>query len=105
MALPPDLRKIYGFTDRSGGAGHYIEPGMDSPCWVWHGSRNAHGTPIMWLDGQTVYPHVILWERDNGPKPAGMMLAATCRFLACLRPTHRELRRHGSNLKARTKNK
>lgn len=59
-------------------------------CWLYTGQQTDNGYGRFWADGHHTVAHVWLWERENGPVPAGLQLDHLCRVRPCVRPTHLE---------------
>lgn len=62
-----------------------------SACVLWKGGTNGHGYG---RHGSTIngrrqpLAHVIAWERENGPVPAGMQIHHTCGVRLCVNTAH-----------------
>lgn len=64
-----DWTRIESYVDRSGGP---------DACHPWTGPTQGSGYGQSMLDGKLQTVHVLLWERENGPKPPGIDLDHEC---------------------------
>ena len=62
-------------------------------CWYWLGGDTPAGYGRFWLNGKTVSPHRIQYERYHGAIPEGMWVLHTCHcgHKGCVNPYHLEL--------------
>lgn len=74
-------------------------------CYLWTGpdsGKNGRGKgyPRMWLDGQTVAVHIVMWVNEHGFIPGKKELDHACRNRLCVRPDpkHLELVSHSRNI-------
>lgn len=77
-------------------------------CWNWTGptsGKTGRGKdyPRMWLDGQTVAVHLVMWTNEHGYIPGKRQLDHKCRNRLCVNPDpkHTELVTHKENQKRR----
>lgn len=59
----------------------------DSGCWIWDGAiaaETGYGTC------QKKMAHRVVYEREVGPIPDGLVLDHLCRVRACVNPSHLE---------------
>lgn len=71
-------------------------------CWVWNASMDKANGYGKIFDTETNRPrstHVVAWEAEHGPVPAGTELDHTCRNRACCRPGHLDPVSHARNVK------
>lgn len=69
-----------------------IRPGpLGTPCRIWTGALHEKGYGAMKVDGVNTRPHIVAWELENEPVPAGMLLRHKCDVRACIEVKHLEL--------------
>lgn len=68
-----------------------------STCWVWTASLRQSGYGQFRLGGKIRRAHIVAYEFEVGPVPAGLELDHTCRILACVNPAHLEPVTHAEN--------
>lgn len=85
--------------------GTYPTPTWDGDCLRWQGPRDPKGYGHIY---DTVV-HRWVWERFNGPIPAGLTIdhvwSAGCRFRDCMRLTHMEPIPQGDNVRRSATNR
>lgn len=59
-------------------------------CWVWVGYTTGRGYAAVRTGNTSRVVHRILYERDKGPIPDGMVLDHLCRNIRCVNPDHLE---------------
>lgn len=71
-------------------------------CWIWLGTHNRKGYPMLYIAGRYVYAHRVTYEATVAAIPDGMELDHLCHNRGCLNPAHLKavthvdhLRRHG----------
>lgn len=58
-------------------------------CWIWTaGTRKGYGA--FHQAGRTRQAHLVAYEWEIGPVPAGLVLDHKCRRTLCVRPSHLE---------------
>jgi hypothetical protein len=62
-------------------------------CWIWTGSKRAHGYGTFYVQPSDGHPgskitHRLAWMDLVGPIPAGHDLDHLCRTPACVNPAH-----------------
>ena len=57
-------------------------------CDIFTGCRDSSGYGRINKDGKLVRVHRAVWERANGPIPAGLYVCHTCDTPACIRLEH-----------------
>jgi hypothetical protein len=87
LLRPPKPERRYDVEDR----GYYTK------CWIWHGRRSDGYGKVM-ADGKHMMAHVLMWEHENGPVPAGLELDHLCRVRQCANPSHLEAVTHEVNI-------
>ncbi|WQO53888.1 HNH endonuclease signature motif containing protein [Sinorhizobium medicae] len=77
-------------------------------CWNWTGptsGKTGRGKdyPRMWLSGQTVAVHLVMWTNEHGYIPGKRQLDHKCCNRLCVNtdPKHTELVTHKENQKRR----
>lgn len=74
--------------------------GLDLPCWVYTGSRDAKGYSTIRVDGgRTSRGHRVAYLGLIGPIPEGLEPDHLCRNRACWNPWHLDLVTHAVNVK------
>ncbi len=69
-----------------------VEPGgYETPCWIWQGPTSGDGRgggyARMWLDGQTVAVHRVVYTHFHGYVPGRRQIDHKCRNRMCLNPS------------------
>lgn len=61
-------------------------------CWLWKGATAPNGYGRVGVAGthRVVQAHRAMYERANGPVPAGVDLDHLCRVRHCVNPAHLE---------------
>lgn len=72
--LPLEQRVLTFFTKGEG-------------CWTWR-STGGQGYGLINVAGKIRPAHVVMFELEVGPVPAGMCLDHICRVRSCVRPDH-----------------
>lgn len=88
--------KFWARVDRDGPT----QPHMDTPCWVWTGSRLPKGYGRFYPRNKIgLYAHRVSFEMANGrPIPEGCEVCHTCDHPSCVRPEHLFLGTHLDNV-------
>jgi len=77
----------------------------ETGCHVWQGPTSGDGRgggyPRMWLDGQTVAVHRVVFTHHHGYIPGKRQVDHTCRNRRCCNPEHLELVTHKENQRRR----
>lgn len=79
-----------------------------SGCWIWQGAKTGYGHGMIGVGSRTDGTrrlqgcHVVTWESQHGPVPAGLELDHLCRVPACCNPAHLEAVTHAVNLQRMT---
>lgn len=76
-------------------------PGMESPCWVFTGTKSDDGYGSISSGGHSgkmLRAHRVAWELENGPIPEGVELCHRCDNPPCCRPSHHFLGTHSENM-------
>jgi len=63
---------------------------QDNECWVWPGTHNSTGYPMVGRDGKTTGAHRASYELRYGPIPEGLEADHTCETRSCWNPDHIE---------------
>ncbi|MHA6757248.1 hypothetical protein [Streptacidiphilus sp. PAMC 29251] len=61
---------------------------LDGGHWLWAGSTDRHGRPVVHHDEHTVVVRRWLWEQQAGVPAGGLVVRRTCSHSACVRPAH-----------------
>ena len=64
----------------------YTERG--NGCWLWTGTRDAHGYGVINVAGRVRKAHRVAFELANGALDVPARLDHTCHTTACVRPDH-----------------
>lgn len=67
--------------------GKYIRRNRDG-CWLWTGSRNSHGQPIVGWKTETFKVRRVMVVLYRGEIEAGQMVSMTCGDKTCVNPEH-----------------
>ena len=57
-------------------------------CWIWNGSRDAHGYGRLWTGDRHLIAHRAVYEYYVGPIPKGLGLLHRCDNPWCVAPMH-----------------
>lgn len=58
-------------------------------CWLWTGAKHQHGYGVLRpKDGPMIRVHRLMWEREHGPIPKGMLVLHRCDTPSCVNPDH-----------------
>lgn len=61
-----------------------VDRGSDDECWLWMGAKSAYGYGQLSIDDRTVYAHRLVYEREVGPIPEGMVVMHSCDNPPCV---------------------
>ena len=87
-----DMDKPFKVNTRSPEESLALRTVHEGDCIIWTGAKSDRGYGKIYLNGTTKnYVHRYVWERDNGPIPAGMEIDHTCWNRACVNPDHLRL--------------
>jgi len=79
----------------------------ETGCWVWQGPDSGTGRgggyPRMYLSGQTVAVHLVMYTHAHGYIPGKKQIDHTCRNRMCVNPDHLEMVTHKENQRRRAK--
>lgn len=82
-----------------------IQKDEETGCWNWlgpdSGCGRGGGYPRMWLDGQTVAVHKVMFTHAYGLIPGKLQIDHTCGNRCCVNPDHLELVTHKENQRRR----
>lgn len=80
----------------------YSIPEPNTGCTLWFGTWNSDGYGTIWqrVGGKRKrrLAHVVSWEEENGPVPAGFELDHLCRMRCCINREHLEPVTHAVNM-------
>jgi hypothetical protein len=68
-----------------------VDKTNESGCWPWTGSKDRAGYGHFVADGKSHGAHRYVYQRTNGPIPAGMFIMHTCDNPPCVNPAHLRL--------------
>lgn len=63
----------------------------DDSCYIWQGSYNSDGYPLVRKKGYTGYAHRIAYTLAVGAIPEGQEIHHTCARTGCVNPAHMRL--------------
>lgn len=82
-------RFVHRHNFRAQGPAYIVD--LETGCWVWQRARDASGYGSMWDGaGRVRRAHIVIYECEHGPVPAGLQLDHLCRCRACVNPAHLE---------------
>lgn len=62
---------------------------IDTPCWIWCGSRDRLGYGVIALEGgERMGVHRFAYEMAFGPIPKGVFACHRCDNTSCVNPAH-----------------
>ncbi|MGE0551748.1 MAG: HNH endonuclease signature motif containing protein [Kofleriaceae bacterium] len=70
-------------------------------CWLWLGAVDSDGYPIEWRAGKPLKIYRVIYEREVGPVPEGLVLDHGCSSRRCCSPAHLEPVTQTENLRRR----
>ena len=70
----------------------------DGGCMVWQGGHN-NGHPSVRINGETKLLRRLLWEREHGDIPTGLVVRMTCGTRSCVNPKCAEIITRGEMAK------
>lgn len=68
-------------------------------CWLYTGACFRLGYGSFHHNGKDRYAHIVAYEFEVGPIPAGLELDHLCRVRHCVRPSHLEPVTHQENMR------
>lgn len=75
-----------------------LSASSDTGCRLWAGMLDEKGYARIQVGAKLRKAHVVAWELQNGPVPAGLELDHTCRIRSCICPGHLEPVTHRENV-------
>lgn len=81
--IPPENR-FWDKVDKNGPT----MPHMDTPCWVWIGSRSKQGYGNFGVNGGSTKAHRFSYQLHYGEIPEGNDICHRCDNEPCIRPDH-----------------
>ena len=86
--MTDDPHIIFFYTGHRGSAGWVIEPGSD--CWLWQGTTNADGYPIVRMNSRLRAARRAVYERHHGQelKPVWHLYLKHGCPRRCVNPDH-----------------
>ena len=73
---------------------------MEGECWIWTGSKDRHGNPVFYANGNR-YPYRPRWLIAEAAMkkhmPSRMRVMSVCGHAACLNPAHLTVGLGGQN--------
>lgn len=74
------------------------QPHMETPCWVWNGSRATSGHGRAWSRGRLDGAHRVAFVLAFGTVSAGLQVLHRCDHPPCVRPDHLWLGDNAANV-------
>jgi hypothetical protein len=65
-----------------------FERGGPDACWPWRARLDGDGYGVFSVDGESQRAHRLMYEREVGPIPAGMVVRHRCDNRPCVNPSH-----------------
>lgn len=72
--------------------------GFKTPCWVWTGALNADEYGRLYIDGEELLAHRVIYVRYKGEIPSHLELDHLCMNHPCVNPEHLEAVTHAVNI-------
>ena len=65
-----------------------LSPHVNTPCWIWCGSRRPFGHGEFWINGSKIPAHHFLKISESGPPGPGEQGCHHCDIPSCVNPDH-----------------
>lgn len=76
-----------------------IIPEPNSGCHLWEGAVTTAGYGLVGRNGKLIYVYRLVWEKTNGPIPAGLHVLHRCDVPCCVNVEHLFLGTHYDNMR------
>lgn len=86
--LPVALSPFPNSAPLSDRIGARIRLAGPDECWLWMGSLDRSGYGKFTFKDQSIRAHRFMWEKENGPIPAGIFACHRCDTPRCCNPRH-----------------
>jgi hypothetical protein len=53
-------------------------------CWIWQMGKDVDGYGKIKIGGRNLRAHRVMWERQNGAIPTGLLLCHRCDTPSCV---------------------
>lgn len=65
-----------------------IDKKNDDECWLWIAYKDKHGFGQFSYEGKPQYPHILVYESQNGKIPDDRYITHVCNNHSCCNPKH-----------------
>ena len=74
---------------------------LESGCWDWAGTKDKDGYSILWLNGQNIKMHRLMYWCAHKQLDANLQVTHLCNNRHCFNPEHLIQQTHQDNIKYR----